>query len=151
MNNITDILIRLPALIAVSLDSMTNCTQLYTIRDIMYHLQMSYYWLKQANIESNALNQSVLIAAGEHEHELHIPIIYGTYEQLEYLKDNLTNLGQDTWDYSDNAVLPLPVKYKVDQAYNNIMLALFNTELSTTYYEQLSGRKGTTTSNGTRD
>jgi hypothetical protein len=140
MNNISEIILQLPSLIGVSLDSMNNCPKLYTIRDIMYHLQMGYYWLKEANTEYRLLDRSTLITANEdEEHELIIPTILGTQEQLGYLKDNLTKLGQETWEYCDNAVLPLPVKYKVEQAYNNIMLALFNTELSTTYYEQISG------------
>lgn len=140
MNNIVDLIIRLPASIGVSLSAAHNRPDLYTLRDIMYHLQMSYYWLKQANEEFKVFSNETLITSGEEEeHKLIIPSYPDLADALKYLKDELTKLGQDTWDYSDSAVLPHPVKYKIDQGYNNIMLALFNTEISTMYYEQLTG------------
>lgn len=143
MNNITDIILRLPGLIGTTINTQAGIPELYTIRDIMYHLQMSYYWLKQANKEAKAQDDSiVLISSEEGERpELIIPAITDTGEQLGYLKENLTTLSGDTWNYIGDNILTPSIEYKVEQAYNNMMLALFNTELSTTYYEQISRQR----------
>lgn len=142
MHSIVDILLHLPPLIGVSLDAGKRMPELYTIRDIMYHLQMTYYWLKAANAEMKSLTQSVEITSQEEgEHKLIIPTLIGTSEQLEYMRKHLRDLSADTYEYFDNTPLPQGVKHKVEQAYNNMMTALFNTELSTTYYEQLTTRR----------
>lgn len=139
MNNITDIILKLPAITGVCIDSARRNPQLYSIRDITYHLQMSYYWLKSAREEMKSLTQSIeLTQEGEGEHKLVIPTLLGTPEQLEYLRKNLTELTEGTYIFFTDTPMPDGVKHKVEQSYNNMMLALFNTELSTMYYEQLT-------------
>lgn len=140
MNSILDIIIKLPALIGVSIEMHRRVPQLYTVRDITYHLQMTYYWLKYANKELKDLTESVdlIESEGEGEHKFVIPTLIGVPEQLEYLKIHLTSLAKDTVEYGDNTPLPNTIKYKIERSYDNMMLALFNTDLSTNYYGQLA-------------
>lgn len=139
MNNIAEIMLQLPPVIGVTLDTHRAVPQLFSIRDITYHLQMCYYWLRTANTEMRALQGSDGITEGlEGGHKLFIPTLLGPTEQLAYISKQLIEITQDTWDYIDNTPMPSEVKYKLDQAYNNMMQALFNTELSTTYYDQLT-------------
>lgn len=144
MNNITDIILRLPAITAVSIETTRRNMSLYPLKKVTHQLQMSYYWLKHANEEMKKLSSQteLIVEETDEEHKLVIPTLLGTPEQLEYIRRELEQLGEETYTYINDVSLPQGVRHKVEQSYNCIMTALFNTELSTTYYEQLSKQSG---------
>lgn len=138
MNSILEIILKLPPVIGVSIDSTRKNPQLFPLLEVTYNLQMGYFWLKEANIEMKSMMNSVEITEqGTEEHRLVIPTFIGTVEQLDYMRTNLRELSKGTQEYINDTALPQEVEYKVKQAYNSIMLALFNTELSTSYYGQI--------------
>lgn len=144
MNNISDIILKLPPILGVSIETTRKIPTLYSIKDITFHLQMCYYWLKAAKLEMQAVTgtQNLVGSNGDVEHKVIIPTLLGVPEQMEFMKKSLENLTAETWDYIDNVPLPAPVRYKLERSYDNMSMALFNVELSTTYYEQLTTARG---------
>lgn len=144
MNNISDIMLALPKIIGVNLDTRRRVPELaQNLQDIFYHMQMAFYWLKHAKQELKDEIQSTELTqhTEEPEHKLVIPTLLGPPEQFDYMKRNLSEVSTETYQYYNDTPLPQGVKHKMEQAYNNMMLALFNTELSMTYYEQIRNRE----------
>lgn len=144
MNNITEIILKLPPVLGVSIDAGRKNPMIASFTSVIYNLQMAFFWLKEAKNQLEALTQPISITSAEgqeQEHRLVIPTLLGTPEQLGYMKNQLRELSTGILVFTDEYTLPTEVKYKIDQAYNSIMLGLFNTELSTQYYEQLNTRE----------
>jgi hypothetical protein len=138
MNNLREIQIKLSPITVLTIDA-ARVTGLSAVRDITYHLQMTYYWLKYANAEMMELSGE-LISTEEREpeeHEVIIPNIKDALEQFNYIRKQLDETAREVFEYITETSLPAGVKYKTEQAYNNIMQAVFNTEISTVYYESL--------------
>lgn len=139
MNSITEIISKIPAIIGVGIEAQRRTPALFPLKEITYNMQMCYYWLKEANDELKGYVNSVELSEDTDEkYKLVIPTLLGTPEQLNFMHEHITELAKGTWEYVDSVPLPASVKYKLEQSYNSTMIALFNTKLSTTYYEQLA-------------
>lgn len=142
MNNITDVILKLPAIIYVSIETHRNQPELFPIKEITYHLQMGFYWLKAANTELQKYDSSIVLSEGENEvTEFTVPTLGTIPDCLKYMTDNLIELSNEMQEYIQDTALPESVKYKVERAYDNTMMSLFNTNLSTIYYGQLTKQR----------
>jgi hypothetical protein len=122
------------------------------MKDAVHNLQLTYYWWKEADTElKKYIDTPELIEnPDDRQYISRAPTLIGTKEQLDYIIDHLKNLSDDTQKYLEEYPLPMGVKYKVEQGYNNVMEAMFNADISTKYYEeynrqQSESRSGTST------
>ena len=141
MNQIDELLLKLPAVIAVGVDCYGKNPMLYPLRESINKMHLAGYWWGIASKDLN--NQMVGTEIGgetEEEIKIIVPTMLGAGEQLNYLSKNLGEVTKSTADYLNSVELPPQVKYNVEQGYNKLMEAMFNIDISTKFYEQINTR-----------
>ena len=135
--SIHELICKLPGPTLVTIDMQTKYPHLLPMRISVSNLQYAFYWWKEATEDLNKI-----LGTGGVEQEgqdipnnMVTPSLIGPVEHIEYLEKELTSLAEECEHFLVEAVLPETVDYKVKQGYNNIKLALFNTQISKVYYD----------------
>ncbi len=140
MNNIQELITKLPAVTSVSITLFDKQQELYPMKDVIFNLQLCFYWWREAADELSKIQNSIVLSETEATgttDNLTLPTLIGTEDQLQFLETNLKQLTTNCIQYLDDNLLPQQVQHKVIQGYNKVMDAYFSTKISAMYYEQL--------------
>lgn len=140
MTSIQELLAKIPPVMSVSIDCQAKNPMLYPMRDAIFMLQLTTYWWKDAikDLEGNIGDNIELLESGSPENtKVVIPTLIGAGEQLEYVRRGLSELGKETHEYIHTVSLPPLAQHHLVQGYNKIMDALYSTNISKHYYEQI--------------
>ncbi len=135
---IFDLLIQIPPIADTALRCFINNRVINTLKDVNHDVQLYYLWLTTAKEEIEAEAEGIRLTTAEHPKPLEYTIPNDTQEQLTYIYQSLKALSEDTKTFIESSTISPSAQYKVLQAYNKVMEAMFNTLISTTYYEELS-------------
>ncbi len=138
MNNIFELLLKLPTVTDVSIGCYSKNPILHPLKDTVHNLQLTFYWWQEAQAEMNSYQSKEITEDAERRMATRPPTLVGTYEQLGYIKEQLKELSTSAQQYLESSPLPLGVKYKVEQGYNRVMEAMFNADISTKYYDEFN-------------
>lgn len=137
--SIFELLIQIPPIADTALRCFINNRVINTLKDVNHDIQLYYLWLTAAKEEIEAESQEgVRLSTSEPPKPLEYTIPNDTQDQLTYMYQSLKALSKDTEHFIELSTISPSAQYKVLQAYNKVMEAMFNTLISTTYYEELS-------------
>ena len=136
MNNITDLIYKLPCVTLVSIELTRRMGGNPACMDIVHSLQLGYYWFKTANTQMATYSDGILTSEIDEKDipEIIIPTLIGIPEYFKYIQEYLEPLIKETEQFLQEAYFPEPVKYKLEQGYNHIVEASFNLDILTKYY-----------------
>jgi len=139
MTSIFELLIKLPTPTDVAITCYSKNNLLFPLKDAIHNLQLTYYWWKEAQDELDKYRGEEIVEKTEDKMSYpQPPTLIGATEQLNFIKQHLRELGNNTQEFLDGAPLPTTVKYKIEQGYNKVMDALFNTDISLKYNEEIN-------------
>jgi len=146
MDNIHDLLVRIPAPMHVAIDCDNKLPTIISFKLTLYNLQMAYYWLKDANEQLlNEQEEAVLLEVepGGKQKHIVVPSIIGIPQQVQYIDTELRALAAATQDSIRTECYPDSVKYKLEQGYNKVMEAVYSNEISRVNYDEYTKEKNT--------
>lgn len=144
MASIFEILVKLPEPLSCAINCFSKNPILSPLKDVVHNLQLSYYYLKDADEEMRSMSNSIELTQEGSEQKMPVaPSLIGTQEQLEYLKKHLIEMRKDIRSYLITVDIPQEVYYNVRRGYDKITEALFNTNITVTYYDEYNKQLGT--------
>ncbi len=146
MTTIPETIAKLVPVTSVTLDTIGRMPKLIPLKDVYKDLQMAIYWLNEAKVQLDALQQSNTLTHGESDEDNQLaikasPTLLGLPDHFEFLKKSLQEIHEEVQVYSEETFLPPRVLHRVTKGNDKIMEALFNTQLANHYYGQLNERK----------
>jgi hypothetical protein len=138
MNSIPEVILKIVPVIRVTLDCYANNRALFPLQNAIHNLQLSTYWLKEAN-RSIPKEDEIQTSPGE---QVHIPMITSptlltTGEHFNYISSELRKIQNEVENYYETTTLPTSTYHKLQRGSDQIMEALFNLEIAINHYEQL--------------
>ena len=133
---IPDALGKLIPVIRVTLDCYANNRELFPLQNAIFNLQMSTYWLKEAE-KTLVVGDDLSTGAGilPERPLITSPTLLTAEEHFDFIKQQLNELHLELEQFS--LVSAGPMTNKLQQSDNRLMEALFSIEIATHHYEQL--------------
>jgi len=140
MNSINESGIKLVPLIDMALVVLNRENQLAPLQHVIHNLWMGIFWLKTAS-ESLEEYTKDTVTTGEGERKsdvIPVPTLFGTQEQLQFIKTSLESLTKDLDQTADSLSAIPSVQYKVQRSLDKVYEGLFNNDLAINYYQQIT-------------
>jgi len=140
MTPIKEILAKVYPVTNIVMGCYIGYPQIHTLKDAMTKIQMSFYWLQEADVE---LKKELGIEEEDGKMEKPVsPTMISPIDQMEFIKSNLNQITKDLFDYKEDVPSTVSIKQKLDAGYFNLKEAAYATEISIMYYKQLQTLNG---------
>lgn len=140
MREILDITAKIPPILSVTLDFTRAHPDLQVTQDIIYCLQMGFYWWKEcaqemANLMEGTADAALPGTAIEYAGPPNLEGCTGR-DYLNYMYTSLKDLTKEAQGLSEDLLLPPKVLLWFQSGIFNIMQARFSAQITIDYYEQ---------------
>lgn len=129
MREIIELAAKIPPLVETTLSFLQRNTQYFPAQDVVYNLQMSYYWWKEAAQAVSSHMDGTIVKDGPPINVDYSPTLMGPQDQLNYLSTRISELARAAVDIKDDALLPPRVGQWVENGITTIMMAKFNVNI----------------------